>query len=341
MVVYDVVGCGAVTELYHLPHLARLRLEKKLDIRYWIDTSLERASRLARRLGSGEPRDSLPDDPEGASVALIATPPSTHILLAAPYVQASVVTLIEKPAVVSLAEFTALYGLSPDSMCNKVFVGNMRRLYVGCRLARKAIGAGAIGEVRAVQVSEGGRWSWGAQSSYFLSDMYGGVLWDTGAHALDTALFLLSLDRNEIRISDVRTERAPASGPEHEVVGSFTLEGAAFSPLPWEVRLSRLRPLFAGVRIIGESGTVVVGPGFPDYALIKRGTELHQLRATTTSTHEAATAENAFRIEHELLLATYHGTAWPSDLEFRYFKNSTKLLTGLCDHGRPPQEDHG
>ena len=95
-----------------------------------------------------------------------------------------------------------------------LYVGHFRRVFPQLVLARDLVGLGVIGEVSGLRASEGGRFTWKAISNYTTRDPAGGVLWDTGAHTLDMALFAACwMDRRLLtsaKSESNATRRSPA-----------------------------------------------------------------------------------------------------------------------------------
>ncbi len=93
---YDVVGCGEVVAQEHGLVLSRLQSEGVLEVRACIDTSTDRAARMAKRLHSRAVESVDRAGVSGADAALIATPPEFHTDLALQYLLAGRSVLIEK-----------------------------------------------------------------------------------------------------------------------------------------------------------------------------------------------------------------------------------------------------
>src|SRR2546425_811413 len=109
------------------------------------------------------------------------------------YVQRGAVLLVEKPFTPRLAEAEALVRLAAERGA-QVLVAHMRRFYPSVQIARDFVLAGGLGSVRSVEAHEGSRWEWPASSEYYLHSRYGGVVYDTGSHLIDTILFVLGVD---------------------------------------------------------------------------------------------------------------------------------------------------
>lgn len=301
MLRYDIVGCGEVVAQEHAAVLNRLRIEGLLTVRACIDTSFGRATWMAKRL-HGVPAASITEaGVSGADVALIATPPEFHAELALPYLLAGRSVLIEKPFAPTLADVEKLLDAARVGNA-RVLVGHMRRLYPAIQVAREVVRSGVIGDIRAVEAREGGRWEWGAASPYTVRSSFGGVLFDTGAHVLDTLLFLLDLDdpaaAPTVTVDSVVRDRD--TEPSHDFRARFRLCRGG-SDLPVDFRVSRTEALPRSVVLHGEHGSLVVGGAFaqqPTVIARKRALRLD----LPLDTPRPADATGCFRLEHEALV---------------------------------------
>lgn len=244
------VGCGAVAELSYAKALTRV---PNLRAAFACDLDSGAAERVAAMLDAEVV--GFAEALERAEVIIIATPPASHFDLASKAIAAGRTVLCEKPFVSSAQEARDL--VAQARACGvALYVGHFRRCFPALRGARDLIGSGALGAVREVDVAEGGRFAWASRSRYVETDPHGGVLFDTGSHALDMALFATSLDEAELAVDGVRVRRERPE-PAHEVSAEF-LVGAEGRTIPMRVRFSRYRVLANRVRIICDGGTVDV-----------------------------------------------------------------------------------
>jgi predicted dehydrogenase len=297
---YDIVGCGEVVAQEHARVLNRLRIEGLLTIRACIDTSLERAAGMAKRLHA-TPAGSITEvGVSGADAALIATPPELHAELALPYLTAGRSVLIEKPIASTLAEAEKLLDAARAGN-GRVLVGHLRRLYPAIRVAREVVQSGLLGEIRAAQAREGSRWDWGAASAYVVTSPFGGVLYDTGAHVLDTLLFLLGLDTRDatptVMVESVERDRD--AEPSHDFRARFRLCRGE-SELPVDFRVSRTEALPRSVVLHGEHASLVVSGGFAQQPTVVAGKRALRLDIPL-DIPRPVDATGCFRLEHEAL----------------------------------------
>lgn len=258
----DIVGCGSVVKLFHLPAVKWLEGQGLVEVRYCIDPNPLAASSVASRFSRAQPvsaRSPASFDGRGASTVVVATPPEYHTEWALHYLQARAHVLVEKPAVLTTAEY-ALLEEAARANERAVLAAHIRRLYPSVTAAREAVRSGRIGRVTRIEAHSGLRWNWASQSDYPISSPAGGVLYDLGSHVLDVALFVSGIDdpaAGAVTAERVRIKRWPGSEPSHEMRAEFVLRGADLE-IPVMAQLSRREPLANVVRVQGEQGEVLV-----------------------------------------------------------------------------------
>lgn len=300
MLRYDIVGCGEVAAQYHAPILSSLRAAGVLTVRACIDTSLERATLMAKRLHATPAASISEAGICGADAALIATPPELHAELALPYLLAGRSVLIEKPFAPTAADAEKLLAAAREGNA-RVLVGHQRRLYPAIQVAREVVRSGVLGDIRAAEAREGGRWEWPAASAYVLRSALGGVLYDTGAHVLDTLLFLLGLDGPEaaptVAVESVARDRD--AEPAHDFHARFRLRRGD-KELSVDFRVSRTQALPRSVVLHGERASLVVGGAFGQQPTVIAGRRAMKLDLPI-DVPRPADAAGCFRLEHEAL----------------------------------------
>lgn len=184
------VGCGAISEEFHLPALRAQsdRVRKAV----FVDPDLKRARRLASEFEpsevAGDHRNVIGD----VDGVIVASPPDTHHTISIDFVEHGIPVLCEKPLCESAAEVEDLVRTAREWDV-RVAVNNTRRLYPANRRIKEMIADGTLGTVRRLEFAEGERFEWPAASpSYFGRESNGrGVLLDKGAHVLDLACWWL------------------------------------------------------------------------------------------------------------------------------------------------------
>jgi predicted dehydrogenase len=326
---YDVVGCGRVVELFHAPVLNRLRTEGILTIRACIDTSLDSAARMAKRLHAMPARSVREAGVSGADAALIAAPPEFHADLALPYLLAGRSVLIEKPFAPTLADVVKLLDAARAGNA-RVLVGHMRRLYPAMRVAREVVRSGVLGDIHGAEARDGFRWSWRAASPFVVTSPSGGVLLDSGSHVLDSLLFLLDLDDPDaapaMTVESVARDRD--TEPSQDFRARFLLRHRS-NELPVDFRVSRTEAIPQDIVLHGEHGSLIVSGKFAQQPAIIAGSRATSLDLPLAGSRPAD-QNGCFRLQHEAV-------ANPSDhpdisalLEGSRFVTLTHLLDALA-----------
>lgn len=248
-----IVGCGAVVDYFYakiLPSLASVRVAGVCD------RSPERAAAAAALLGTDV--QDFQQLAAAVDLLIIATPPRSHFQLAQEAMGLGADVFVEKPFVTSRQEAEALCTLA-ERAGRRILVGQFRRYFPHLNKARDFLATGLLGKVTGLEMFEGGRFAWEAQTDYVWKDPLGGVLFDTGAHTLDMALYACALDSPECSLAGIAGVIRDKAEPAHEIDARFTLRGGDSSPIGCRLFLSRLQMLANRVRITCERGTLEFG----------------------------------------------------------------------------------
>jgi predicted dehydrogenase len=242
-----VIGCGAVTELYHLP---AARLLPEIEIVALADKNLARARLLGERYGVGYCTEDYHQLPEGVDGVIVALPNYLHAPVAMELLAKGVPVLVEKPMALTLKEAEAM-AKTADASGAVLQVGLMYRFCHGARLVKRAMDEGWLGEPRSFSLESGFVYDWPVTSGFILSKEQagGGQLVDIGSHMLDLLLWWLG------EAVDVVYKDDSLGGVEAECWLSLILQGPA-GPVEGTVALSRLRKLRNTARLVGERFTV-------------------------------------------------------------------------------------
>lgn len=233
------LGCGAITAS-HGRTLAAFRDEVRC---FYASREGEKAMAFERRLqgaGSfGSYRAALADG--RIDVALVATPPASHLELTLQALRSGKHVIVEKPAFVSLAEFDLAQAAAADTG-RRVFVAENYCYKPLARVLREILASGVLGETRFIQINalkhqkSGG---WRSDST----QAGGGALLEGGIHWIDLLANLGPAVRS------VRGFRAGPGGLERSMLVVAEYESGAVGTLShsWEVpsplgglRLSRI-----------------------------------------------------------------------------------------------------
>ena len=285
-----IIGCGAVTRLSYLPELPKI---PGLRICYVYDTDPALAKSAALTAGArvAEPEEIL----EKADAVIIATPPATHAKLIHYYLQKIRTVICEKPFVGTLSEARALVAMASEKSAD-LFVAHFRRCFPNVTLARSIIETGLIGQVTALELYEGGRFTWQATSNYTEKERFGGVHFDTGSHTIDMALFAAGLDTIPLNIVIDNVE-SDGTKPFHMVKAKFTFNTDACKGNGF-LYLSRYEVLANLIRIIGERGVLEFSTGMDNRI------RLSGVSGSTTVTAESSlkTFMDPFRLQYRHML---------------------------------------
>jgi predicted dehydrogenase len=184
-----IIGCGAITELAHLPCVAR---SERARLGALVDTDLARAQRLAKQYGVAEVARDVANLRGQPSAAIVALPHHLHASVSLNLLRRGIHVLVEKPMALSVRECDEMIHAARGSGA-VLAVGLVRRFCPEIRRAKAMIESGVLGAIRGFEVREGRVYDWKPSSDFVLDRKRagGGVLIEAGVHVLDTLLFLL------------------------------------------------------------------------------------------------------------------------------------------------------
>jgi predicted dehydrogenase len=185
-----VIGCGAISNAFHLPALARHRAVLAKVV--LVDPAIERARSLASRFGAGEAAADLDHVLDRVQGAIVAVPPRHHRAVAMTCLERGVHVLCEKPLCETADAARELVGAAKAHGV-ALAVNQTRRLFPSHREVHERIAAGELGELRRVEYVHGEPFDWPAASDSYFGVKGGGkgVLLDTGAHIVDLVCWWL------------------------------------------------------------------------------------------------------------------------------------------------------
>ena len=181
------LGCGAVSELYHAPALQHLEAEGTAKLVAVFDPDAGRAARFCAQFPSAV---SYPDESflqkAPLDLAIVASPVSSHEAHSIRALEAGIAVLCEKPlaATTQAADRMIAAALKHQRI---LAVGLLRRFYSNVQFTRQVIQNKTLGSVTSFSIQEGGPFNWPARSDSFFrkNTAGGGVLLDLGVHVLD------------------------------------------------------------------------------------------------------------------------------------------------------------
>jgi predicted dehydrogenase/nucleoside-diphosphate-sugar epimerase len=244
-----VVGCGAVTESFHLPILAG---HHGVQITALVDPDVARATKLAALYQVPAVLPSADRLDTGvADAALIATPAFLHASGSIDLLRRGLHVLVEKPMALTLADGAQMVTVAKE--CGLVLsVGLFRRLLPAVRLFRAALDAGQIGDVRGVVAEVGDAYTWGLTTLAGMQRQKagGGMLVDMGSHLLDLLLYICNATPRLVEYAD-----NAGSGIETDCRIRIALHRRGVA-VPTAVELSRTRTLNNTIRVEGANGSL-------------------------------------------------------------------------------------
>jgi predicted dehydrogenase len=242
-----IVGCGAVTERYHLPAVA---FSDDVELVALVDPVRERAALLASEHGTPLVLTEHGDLAGRVDAAIVAAPNRLHAPITCDLARAGVHVLVEKPLARTTAECDEI-AAAAQAGAVVVAVGHDFRHFPVARLARELLAEGVLGEVLGADLSQsaGGRWPYASAYVFSREESGGGVLIDFGVHMLD----LLAWWLGDLSVSSYADDTVAGVETECEVALA-TSSGA-----PVTFGLSRLRPMRDTTIVHCERGTIEIG----------------------------------------------------------------------------------
>lgn len=268
-----IIGCGAVTELRHLPALRQVDGVKVSALSDIDSARLERVAGRFKVAGRYTDYRQLIENEELDAIA-VCVPPKLHTEIALIALGAEKHVFIEKPLALSLEDCDLLQQCAATHSALKVMVGFNLRWHRLLRAAKETIRLGELGEIKLVRtvLTSGVRlrddfadWRRQRQSG-------GGALFELGVHHFDLLRFLLGKEMEEVYASslsgdDTAIVAARMSG-DTQVVSAFS-EGTGenhefevYGKLGW-LRVSCYRAdgleLYGASQYSGSMGTRLRG----------------------------------------------------------------------------------
>jgi predicted dehydrogenase len=246
-----IIGCGTVVQTSYIQILPKI---KGIKIESVCDLNENNAKLVAKRLNCKV--TSLDDLLNSSVFVLIATPPDSHYQLIKSSLEKGVHTICEKPLVTKKSEAEELIKITKDTGV-KLYTTHFRRCFPSIELAQELIKTNTLGTLKEINIIEGNRFTWQTKSNYILTNKYGGVLYDTGSHTVDMALFIAGIDKLNCDLEILEIEKDKQE-PSHEVQAKFMLETKKHQPICCRLLLSRYRDLANKIRLIFENGTLEI-----------------------------------------------------------------------------------
>jgi len=183
-----IVGCGAMTEIAHLPAAIRSPLTQLVAL---VDNDLDRAELLNRKYGCGAKASARLDEViDTVDAVVIVTPNHTHRALTEMALEHGVHAFVQKPLATNYVDALALCELArAKGLC--IVVGFQGRHFASVKLMKRLMEDGFLGRVKKFHCEFGVRGGYASVSGYNLSrdQAGGGVLVTMGSHYIDRMLY--------------------------------------------------------------------------------------------------------------------------------------------------------
>lgn len=239
------IGAGTIVEMFYIPQLNSMGFRD-----FWVyDNNSKRTNFLSKkynlRAGSFE-------QCAAADVIILGVPPGKKFDLLYSLIAPGKAIICEKPFVHHLNQAKQLVEKANLANC-ALLVAHIRRLFSGIELAHTHLKNNSYGKLIKAQIVEGSRYQYKTQSNYISNNRLGGVLLDTGSHALDAFLYVNNLHLlNNMNIQILESKRDKAE-PSHENHFQFTL-----NDIEVNLQLSRYETLANKMNLYFERALVEV-----------------------------------------------------------------------------------
>lgn len=265
-----VIGCGAVSEIYHLPAVRRTPGAELVAV---VDADHTHAAGIARRHGAARGVTDYRELAGTIDAALVATPNGTHAEISCFLLEHGIHVLCEKPVATTLADAERMAAASRRGPA-RLMAGHSRRFNPNLECVRTLIARGHLGDVEQLSAALGGRYgAWPQRTDFRRSRSLagGGVLMDLGIHLIDMALWLVNRPAIVERY-DATDVLAWGVESDAEVVLRFTGGASALLACSYTHGLNRT------LKIRGSRGWVETSvDGFPTVTLFTRDARVCQV----------------------------------------------------------------
>jgi predicted dehydrogenase len=182
-----ITGCGAITEIAHLPALTKHPMAEIFGI---VDRNEARARSLAKKFAISRYFADYEDLYEHVDAVIIALPNNLHAKTTIDFLKKNINVLCEKPMATTVNDCISMMKAEKDSE-SMMMIGHNRRFMSNVMFAKKIIEIGALGTIESYECKVGSIFKWPAQTDFYFkkSRAGGGVLIDMGVHIIDLTLW--------------------------------------------------------------------------------------------------------------------------------------------------------
>ena len=245
-----IIGCGHVTRSCHLRAAQKV---PDVDIVALVDKDTRKARALAEQYDVPEFTGDYHELFGQVDGVIIALPHHLHASVSIEFMKQGVHVLCEKPMALTVTECQAMINVAHQS-ARKLAIGLMRRFYNNMRLVKKMLDATVLGPVERFEAQESVIFGGFVASPFTVQPLTGGVLWDTGPHTLDLALWWFGDPVDSCYRDDAM------GGVEVNCEIELTMSKG----ITGTIELSRNRPLSNSFRIYCRDGMLEVPTLTPD-----------------------------------------------------------------------------
>jgi predicted dehydrogenase/nucleoside-diphosphate-sugar epimerase len=238
-----VIGCGAISEIYHLPALVANPLTREgFALAEPNEKRLQQVkNRFAAKVACKDYRDLIAH----VDAVIIATPPQLHYPMTKFFLEHRIPVLCEKPMTELASEARELVLLS-EANHTPLLVNQTRRFFPTYQKIRQIIAAGELGRIESISYHDGVDFEWPAASPHHFKPEAKGAWLDTGVHLLDSVCYWLNAQPKL-----VQSMNDACGGPE--ALTTVTLDHAGCQI---ELKISRLGRLSNSFSIVGSLGSI-------------------------------------------------------------------------------------
>ena len=255
-----IVGCGAITEKYYLPAIARISGAK--DNLILSDVNKDRLQAMVIKFNVPHCIQDYREMYDKVDGVILAVPPKFHYSMSMDFLAHGVHVLCEKPLANTAAEAIRMVARATESNVT-LSVNHVRRLYPAYKRIVELIRNGTLGKLQYLSYLDGLPFGWPTASGFYFNDPgKRGVLFDRGVHVLDTICWWLGKKPKLIS-----SENDSQGGPEGTVSIECDSEGCKIN-----IMVSWLTKLQNTYKIIGELGTIEGNIGeWQSFLLVRKG----------------------------------------------------------------------
>jgi predicted dehydrogenase len=242
-----IIGCGAVSEMWHIPVAVKLLGSNNVAI---IDTNRTRLEAVAEKFNLSSFAEELSGIKIALDAAIIGAPPQFHPIIARTAFASGLDVLCEKPLANCSKECAAM--LEAAHSARKVLaVCHTQRFFPNRQRVRNLLMEGEVGKIIRVDIQQGSVSNWPTLTGYsFRKEMVsGGVFLNEGIHLLDFLFWVFGKPLEYTYVDDY------LGGVENNCKLRLTCQGG----ISVYFHLSRSCELANTIRIEGDRRMAEVG----------------------------------------------------------------------------------